>query len=103
MNQSFYYVRNSCNLHNGNNYLDFYIDQCISIIIGVSLSKPHHIGSTVKSVCLLACLLDTSKSLYMAESHLSTNQHYIKHYMALHKTHGVLTIAREPLVANHST
>ena len=62
-------------------------------MIGVSLSKPHHMGSTVKSVFLLACLLDTSESLYMAESRLSANQHYIKH--------GVLTIAHESLNANH--
>ena len=29
----------------------------ISWIIGVNLSEPHHVGSTVKSVLLLACLL----------------------------------------------
>ena len=56
----------------------------VKAFIGVSLSEPHHVGSTVKSVfllaCFLACSLDTSKSLYMAESHLSANQHYIKHY-----------------------
>ena len=53
-------------------------------LIGASLSEPHHMGSTVKSVfllaCVLACLLVTSKYLYMAESRLSANQHYIKHY-----------------------
>ena len=38
----------------------------------------------------------------MVESRLCANQHYINHYMALHKTRGVLTIAREPLNANHS-
>ena len=50
------------------------------VFIGASRSKPHHMGLTVKSVFLLACLLDTSKFLYMAESRLSANQHYIKHY-----------------------
>ena len=50
------------------------------IVIGASLSEPHHMGSTVKSVFLLACLFVTSKYLYMAESRLSANQHYIKHY-----------------------
>ena len=49
-------------------------------IIGASLSEPHPMGSTVKSVFLLACLLVPSKYLYMAESRLSANQHYIKHY-----------------------
>ena len=58
-------------------------------------------GSTVKAVFLLACLLVTSKYLYMAESRLSANQHYINTLQALHKTRGVLTIAREPLNANH--
>ena len=51
--------------------------------IGASLSEPHHMGSTVKSVFLLvfllACLIRL-QSLYMAESRLSANQHYIKHY-----------------------
>ena len=32
-------------------------------------------------IFLHTCLLDTSKSLYMAESHLSANQHYINHYI----------------------
>ena len=38
----------------------------------------------------------------MVKSRLRANQHYINHYMALHKTRGVLTIARKPLNANHS-
>ena len=57
-------------------------------------------GSTVKSVFLFAaCLFDMSKSLYMAESRLTTLHQTLQ---ALHKTHGVLTIACEPLNANHN-
>ena len=47
--------------------------EAVRIIGATSLSEPHHMGSTVKSVFLLACMLDTSKSLYMAESRLSAN------------------------------
>ena len=44
-------------------------------LLGLALASP-----TIwdQSVFLLACLLDMSKSLYMAESRLSANQHYIK-------------------------
>ena len=45
---------------------------CCSIF-GASLSEPHHRRSTVKSVFLLACLLDTSSLIW-----LSANQYYIK-------------------------
>ena len=42
-------------------------------LVRVSLSEPHLVRSTVKSVLLLACLLDTLP--YMAK----TNQHYIRY------------------------
>ena len=34
-------------------------------LIGMSLSEPHHMRSTVKSVFLLACLLDTSSLIWL--------------------------------------
>ena len=52
-------------------------------IIGMGLSKPHHMRSTMKFVFLLAWLIDWVLAWYVipytAESHLSTNQNYITH------------------------
>ena len=50
------------------------------LIIGASLSEPHHRRSTVKSVFLLACLLDTSSLIRLSASliWLSASQNYIK-------------------------
>ena len=51
------------------------VSNCASVyVIGMSLSKPHHMRSTVKSVFLLAWYIIP----YMAEKHLSGNQNYIK-------------------------
>ena len=60
-------------------------DYITKSLIEVSLSEPHHLRSTVKSVFLLACLfacllaylLDTLP--YMAKNCLSANQHYIEY------------------------
>ena len=46
-------------------------------IIGASLSEPHHVRSTVKSVFLLACLLACMYACHCL-IWLSTNQKYIK-------------------------
>ena len=48
-------------------------------ILAVSLSKLHHIRSTVKSACLVDCLLNWYVTPYLAESRLSANQNHIKH------------------------
>ena len=67
-------------------------------IIGASLSEPHHMRSTVKSVfllaCLLACLLEALP--YMAKNLFKCKQtlHQVHGVLAtLHQTRGVLTIA----------
>ena len=63
-------------------------------IIGASLSEPHHVRSTVKSVFLLACLLEALP--YMAKNLFKCKQtlHQVHVVLAtLHQTHGVLTIA----------
>ena len=60
-----------------------------SCIIGVSLSEPHHMRSTVKFVFLLACLFVTGIP-YMVESRLSANNitsdTWITHSSANHYT-----------------
>ena len=62
--------------------------------IGASLSEPHHMRSTVKSVFLLACLLEALP--YMAKNLFKCKQtlHQVHGVLAtLHQTRGVLTIA----------
>ena len=64
------------------------------ILIGASLSEPHHMRSTVKSVFLLACLLEALP--YMAKNLFKCKQtlHQVHGVLAtLHQTRGVLTIA----------
>ena len=47
----------------------------LTTVVGASLSKPHHMRSTVKSVFLIASLMCHT---CMAESNLSANRNYIK-------------------------
>ena len=62
-------------------WLNLRFDCCQSfleplIIIGASLSEPHHVRSTMKSVFLLACLIPYHIWL---KTCLNANQHYIKY------------------------
>ena len=70
-------------------------------VIGASLSKPHHMGSTVKSVFLLGCLLVPVKIPVYGRKPFKCKPTLHQTLQALHKTRGVLTIARESLNANH--
>ena len=71
-------------------------------IIGASLSEPHHMGSTVKSVFLLACLLVCNVKIPVyGRKPFKCKPTLHQTLQALHKTRGVLTIARESLNANH--
>ena len=62
-------------------------------------------GSTVKSVfllvCLVACLLVPIKIPVYGRKPFKCKPTLHQTLQALHKTRGVLTIAREPLNANH--
>ena len=58
-------------------------------------------GSTVKSVFLLACLLVPVKIPVYGRKPFKCKPTLHQPLQALHKTSGVLTIAREPLNANH--
>ena len=62
----------------------FYFEAHLRVwkFIGASLSEPHYVRSTVKSVFLLACLFDTLP--YMAKN-------LFKCKPTLHQVHGVLT------------
>ena len=37
-------------------------------LVGASLSEPHHMRSTLKSIFLLACLLDTSSLIWFKDT-----------------------------------
>ena len=52
----------------------------LATVIGASLSEPHHVRSTVKSVFLLACFLACLKPYRIwLKTCLNANQHYIKY------------------------
>ena len=68
-----------------------YIYILITKLIGASLSEPHHMGSTVKSVFLLAC---TVKIPVYGRKPFKCKPTLHQTLQALHKTRGVLTIAR---------
>ena len=58
----------------------------VNDVIGASLSEPHHVRSTVKSVFLLACLLSC---LLEALPYMAKNLFKCK--PTLHQVHGMLT------------